>query len=58
MYDQNPLLHKLNIDDLAKDYQDQMNRKGNHVDRLKVSTVFAAIAVIGFAVIATGSNFT
>ena len=41
MYDQNPLLHKLNIDDLASEYRAQrkMQRNANGMHR------FAAIAI-------------
>ena len=49
MYDQNPLLHKLSIEDLARPYEEAGTRKNSGRTNWRIG--FISVAVIGAALI-------
>ena len=56
MYDQNPLLHKLNIDDLASDYRTkrEMQRNANGMHRF--TAIVITLVVVMTAVFISSAN--
>jgi hypothetical protein len=57
MYDQNPLLHKLTVDDLARVHQrDPLGRQTEGPARRRSAALAAAFTVLAAAVIVMGAD--
>lgn len=56
MYDQNPMLHKLNIDDLARDYQTKRGAQRNSSGLHRVVAIAIILTVAMAAVFVNGTN--
>lgn len=56
MYDQNPLLHKLSVDDLARDYQAELDRQKTSGVVRRFAGIVTVLSVVIAAVIVNGSN--
>ena len=56
MYDQNPLLHKLTIDDLAREHE-KLRRNPATSDRVAgTKAILISVAAISFAVFVAANN--
>ena len=56
MWDQNPLLHKLSIDDLARDHQN-LNKGQDHSNGIsRLAGIAATLTVVVAAVFMIGAN--
>lgn len=56
MYDQNPMLHKLNIDDLARDYQAKREKPQNAGSMHRFTGIATTLVVVMTAVFVSSAN--
>ncbi len=56
MYDQNPLLHKLSIDDLARDHKEELERMRKNPRTHRFSGLATTLSVVIAAVFVVGAN--
>ena len=56
MYDQNPMLHKLNIDDLARDHRTKQDLPRNASGLHRFTTIAITLVVVIAAVFVQSAN--
>ena len=56
MWDQNPLLQKLNVDDLARVYEADLKRQRNSDNLKSLSGITSRISVVVVAICVIGVN--